>query len=231
MSKRGLMLALAVLLAAPLIGGATCLRRVGDECQTDRDCANDEVCNDGGCEAIGGEGEGEGEQLCEGCCFDAATDCRASEVCRFSQAAIDSGDPGACVDSDGIPYRLGLLDVRICERMLDGSEWDVGAGAPDPFMRVEVNGVSTSTAAVQDVFNAGDFVLELELRSTDVVNLYLVDEDLTENDAITSYCVANECGQAIGVDRLRLMNGPVGDAGCATDAIAAATFVLVPAPN
>lgn len=231
MGKLGRALIVATLLVMPLVAGANCLRTVGDVCQTDRDCADDELCNGGHCEAIGSEGEGEGEQLCDGCCFDAGTDCRASEVCRFSQAAIDNDDPGACVGSDGIPYQLGLVDVRVCERMLDGSEWDVGAGAPDPFMMVEVNGVVTSAAAVQDVFNAGDFVLELELSSTDVVNLYLVDDDLTENDAISGYCLAAECGQAIGVERLRTMYGPVGDVGCASDAIAEAMLVVVPAPN
>ena len=228
--KKRVAATLASIGACGLIMGANCgLGRTG-ECQTDRDCADDEECNDGACEPIRG-GEGEGEPLCEGCCFDAASDCRASEVCRFSQADIDNGDPGACVDAEGIQYLVGLIDISLCERNTDGSEWDLGAGAPDPFMEIDVSGVPHQTTAVQDSFSPGALALELTLLSTDSVTVWLYDEDVTTNDPIGGYCAGPECDQAIGVDALRGLEVAVGDPSCTESAIASATLVVTPSSN
>ena len=160
----------------------------------------------GGGDGGGREGEGEDEDdLCDGCCFDAATDCRSSEICRFQANESDS-EPGECLGADGASYLVAVGPLVLCERDPDGAEWDAGAGAPDPIIQIVVNGAEAArSVAVQDRFTSfeQEFVTTITLRSNDSVTIQVLDEDFTEDDFGGGFCLGSACNGPVGVDTLR----------------------------
>jgi len=66
-----------------------------------------------------------------------------------------------------------------------GASWDFGGGAPDPYLTIQVDGVTRSrTSAATDVFDAtfsdGNAVVDLAIGSTFSIQVW--DEDTSADD-------------------------------------------------
>jgi hypothetical protein len=175
-------------------------------------------------------------ELCDGCCVTAVDDCAASEVCRFREADLNDPDAvGACVGAENLSYDILVFDLSLCERKTDGSEWDAGAGAPDPRVDLVLNGsVVSSSPEAADSFNAfGDGILFTQtLRSTDSLTVQFVDVDLFEDDYIEGVCLGPACDAAVGVETLRGVAFEGLSFGyCATSSLASVDIYLLPTPN
>ena len=172
--------------------------------------------------------------ICDGCCTDPTSECRPSEVCRFQENDVAGGGDGVgtCVSAESIPYTITIGDIALCETDPNGAEWDAGAGAPDPFVSVVVNGAAVATsAATQDRFNFNPaFQATITLRSTDVVSLIVSDEDLTSNDFGGGFCLGDACDSAIGVAPLRGVD-TVLQGNCSPGGVASMAYSLFPTPN
>ena len=172
--------------------------------------------------------------LCDGCCRDPNIDCRASEVCRFQEDdIIDAGDGiGTCVSADGIVYSIFVGATTMCEADPNGAEWDIGAGAPDPIVSIQVNGLQVAASPViQDRFNFDpSFVTDIVLRSTDSISIIVFDEDFSDNDFGGGFCLGSACDAPVGVETLRGVNESA-QGTCTPGGVASMELSLFPTPN
>lgn len=132
--------------------------------------------------------------------------CTGNQICVTN----NENDPGRCEGAFGRLYSIGLGSVIIPERNAEGDCWDIGCGAPDPFIAVFLDGevvLRTSTSSdvfqVQSISETASFLL----RENSTVDIILYDEDLSSNDTITG-CRLNP----VTSDQLRLRLLQCGDA-------------------
>jgi hypothetical protein len=213
----------------PACAGLDDIINSGDSCRFSNDgqCDEPDVCPPGTDEADC--------SLCDGCCSFAATDCGPAEVCRFQADDVSgAGDGiGVCVGADSIPYTVSVTGVSLCEADPAGVEWDAFAGAPDPYVVLSVNGtVVASSGTFSDTYNfLPDFEAVVTLRTTDVVALFVYDEDATDDDFGGGFCLGDTCDSPIGIDRLRYPNLVVAEGSCDPGGVASASYSFLPQPN
>lgn len=154
-------------------------------------------CLGAGCEMGGGSGGGgfpfEGdmgagpvEQDDDRCFVDPPTADYpfAVDSCTGREICID----GFCEPAFGRRYGLGLYNVIVPERKLNGDCWDAFCGAPDPFANVYVDGDFVGGApTIQDTFDAR---WDIDLGRVTVIDgsqlvIEVFDADVSEHDGIT----------------------------------------------
>ncbi|GAB4292100.1 MAG: hypothetical protein Kow0090_05830 [Myxococcota bacterium] len=85
----------------------------------------------------------------------------------------------------GRKYTLTINTIEVAERKDDGDTWDTGAGAPDLFVVVYVDGVEIGrTTTVDDRYSATfNESFTIDLFSDSIITLEIVDEDLASDDS------------------------------------------------
>lgn len=146
----------------------------GGSCLT---CGGGETCAAGSCQAAGCSVRDLGSAIEDTCTGENICDCGGGIFCEGT---------GRCVPAFGRIYRIGVMQVSLPERGPDGMCWDVGCGAPDPFVSVTVDGtvVGTTTAGT-DLFNVTwdpIAVFDANILAGSGVHLDVWDEDVTTHD-------------------------------------------------
>ncbi|HEY3353029.1 MAG TPA: hypothetical protein VGQ83_07255 [Polyangia bacterium] len=101
--------------------------------------------------------------------------CAATELCLS----------GSCVSVWGHVWRVTAVDGRVPATMPDGSSWDPFSGLPDPMMAVTIDGVTWTSASVDDtVAPAWNQVLgDVTVSQTSTIRVVIRDYDTaTYND-------------------------------------------------
>lgn len=115
-------------------------------------------------------------------CSESADTCVGETVCVA----------GSCVAAYPRIYAISSINVTVPTTKSDGTPWDIGGGAPDLFVQVNVNGTLTGISSVKaDAFSAsfaGPFPAPLIAGSTLVLSA--LDEDLTVDDPAYSCAAA-----------------------------------------
>ncbi len=161
------------------IAGVTCW--CDEACVNSGDCCNDKVlyCAGAGC----GDGTCNGSETSLTCGLDcpAAVGCTSSMTCASAEVCQNSN----CTSASGLAYVFTINSITASTLDSTGSSWDVGGGAPDPYVVVKVDGVAKCTTTVkQDVFSGFWFTdcAPIILYSFNAVEVDVFDQDLTTDD-------------------------------------------------
>jgi hypothetical protein len=114
---------------AKVCGGSTC-------CSATQDCTNNQCV--GQCIPNCGQAEC-GPNGCGGLC--GAGNCPAGLMCQAGTCTLDSSTTWQLIAKDGMVARTG--------------DWDIGGGAPDPKVCVEVDSAERCTAVAIDTYEPG----------------------------------------------------------------------------
>lgn len=121
--------------------------------------------------------------------------------------------PGACETALPRRYRVAPFSASVPTTKPDGSSWDVGGGAPDLFVWVEVDGsvVLPMTAVADDTFAAmftGSFA-DVTLVSGSEIVMEVRDQDVTGSDG--AFICTFEVTPALLRGRILSCTGDLGD--------------------
>lgn len=166
----------------------------GGSCST---CGDGESCSGGACETPRCSVRNTGSAI--------EDTCTGENICSCAGGDVFCEGTGTCVPAFGRIYRIGVSQVTLPERDPAGECWDVGCGAPDPYVTVSVDGSTIgATPAGADVFSVTWDPIQIfeatVLAGTDI-RFDVWDEDATSDDG--AFFCADE---PITVERLRGRN-------------------------
>lgn len=132
-------------------------------------------------------------------CSETADTCAGDTICVAT----------ACVPAFPRVYTLTNIKVQLPTTDPGGSSWDLGGGAPDPYVKVTIDGTDiTMTAFANDVFTAmfaGP--IDVQLIAGGRVTLTVFDDDVG-TDTLAFTCDANPITSALLRSRkLQCVNG------------------------
>lgn len=129
------------------------------------------ACGGGGDDGVGDDGGGDDGTTA---CSETADTCTGETICVGA----------ACEAAFGRVYAITNVALAVPTTDPTGAEWDLGGGAPDLFLVIDVDGtVAATTATVQDEFSAafaGPYNAQLIAGST--LELTAYDEDVSDDD-------------------------------------------------
>src|SRR5512138_2072130 len=132
-------------------------------------------------------------------CSETADTCAGDTICVGT----------ACVPAFPRVYTLTDMNVQLPTKDPNGGDWDLGGGAPDPYIKVTVDAKDiTQTAFVSDVFTA-TFAgpIDVQLIAGGRLTLTVFDDDVG-TDTLAFTCDANPITSALLRSRtLQCVNG------------------------
>ncbi len=156
--------------------------------------------------------------------------CTAQGICDSGGGGCQASNPNSCAGETvcisgrceaAFPrrYSITITDLILPTRDTNDECWDVGCGAPDPFVEVVLNGtVIGETTTVQDTFTVTyNEVFEANIIAGSDLSLNVYDDDLTAPDFATG-CGAEPLTAAHIRDATLACNGSTGNI----------SFIIVP---
>lgn len=142
----------------------------------------------------GGGGGGDGGTGSSGCSVrdlgsSVEDTCTGEQVCLCPEGAFCEGT-GSCTDATNRRYRIGVVAAAYTERDAAGECWDLGCGAPDPFVEIYLDGTLVGTTpTLNDTFNPSWDPIptaDVTVIGGSSVGLTAYDEDVSVNDTAFS---------------------------------------------